>query len=235
MGFVGWFVLLWMLLLVVPAVVVRTSNKWMKNKGASRNVNRTVTMGAAFVLTLVLIGLFGAVILRSDISFGEPKPVGTYDFNGWEMNVYADEMPLYMQDLTDTTCEDWSTSARKDETFLAANTDYRQVALTQDRSVSDLEYTVTQIKVPALYALCKNSFINSREDVIRDGELLLADHYDAIDAAPWQAQEAYRVYWSDGYLNKYLLCYEDSIVEIHFDWEPTLEQMQIVAEKLGGK
>lgn len=235
MGVVSWFVLMWMLLLVVPAVVVRISNRWMKKKGVSRNINRTVTLSAAFVLTIVLIGLFGAAILRSDISFGESKPVDTYDFNGWEMNVYADEMPLYVQDLTDTTCSDWSTHARKEETFLAANTEYRQVALTQDRSVPNLDYIVTQIKMPALYDYCKNSFVESRQDVIRDGEVLLEDHYDAIDAAPWQAQEAYRVYWSGSYLNKYLLCYEDTIVEIHFDWEPTAEQMQIVAEKLGRK
>ena len=70
---------------------------------------------------------------------------------------------------------------------------------------------------------------------MRDGVVLLEDHYDAIDAALWQAQEAYRVYWSGSYLDKYLLCYEDTLVEIYFNWEPTEEQMKIIAEKLGGK
>lgn len=63
--------------------------------------------------------------------------------------------------------------------------------------------------------------------------MVLPDHYDAIDAAPWGAVEAYRNYWGDSYMNRYLLCYEDRIVEIRFDSEPTEEQMRIVTEKLG--
>ena len=32
--------------------------------------------------------------------------------------------------------------------------------------------------------------------------------------------------------NWYPLCYDDVIVEINFDWEPTAEQMKIAGEKL---
>ena len=35
-----------------------------------------------------------------------------------------------------------------------------------------------------------------------------------------------------GARNDYLLCYDNLIVEISFDWEPTAEQMAIVGEKL---
>ena len=35
--------------------------------------------------------------------------------------------------------------------------------------------------------------------------------------------------------NYYLVCYEDLIVEINFDWEPTAEQMKTVGGKLSGK
>lgn len=62
--------------------------------------------------------------------------------------------------------------------------------------------------------------------------IIFVDHYEEIDAAPWLAEEAYQLHWSEGILNKYLLCYEDRIVEIDFDWEPTETQMRIVAEKL---
>ena len=48
----------------------------------------------------------------------------------------------------------------------------------------------------------------------------------------WGANEVYRLYDSVyGWENKYLLCYDDLIVEINFDWEPTQEQMKIVGEK----
>ena len=57
--------------------------------------------------------------------------------------------------------------------------------------------------------------------------------YIAQDAMSWGANEVYRLYDSVyGWENKYLLCYDDLIVEINFDWEPTQEQMKIVGEKL---
>ena len=41
-------------------------------------------------------------------------------------------------------------------------------------------------------------------------------------------------YQDSGTMEKYLLCYEDRIIEIDFDWEPTEEHMNLVAERLGG-
>lgn len=230
------FIPVWLLFLVVPAIVVRIVSRWMKNRGYARRSNLIVTLSVSMILTMVLLGGLIAAILHNNLLLSnDQQSVGTYDLNGWKMEVYADPLPLYVQDLTDTTCEAWSTRARTKETFLVSSIDYDQQPLTKDTTVPGLDYTVTQIKVPFLYEFCKNSLINSRQDVIRDGELLLTDHYEAIDAAPWSAQEAYRVYWSDSYLNKYLLCYEDILVEIQFAWEPTQQQMQIVAEKLGRK
>ena len=97
----------------------------------------------------------------------------------------------------------------------------------------DLSYTLTIIKVPALYDLCKESALNKRSDTGVEDGFVLVDHYEKIDAAPWLAIEAYQRHWSESVLNEYLLCYEDRIIEIDFfNWEPTEEQMKIVAEKL---
>lgn len=74
--------------------------------------------------------------------------------------------------------------------------------------------------------------MNKRSDTVVEEGIIFVDHYEEIDAAPWLAEEAYQLHWSEGILNKYLLCYEDRIVEIDFDWEPTETQMRIVAEKL---
>ena len=39
--------------------------------------------------------------------------------------------------------------------------------------------------------------------------VVMADHYrELVDPAPWKALDAYRVYWSGGYLNEYLVFYE---------------------------
>ena len=42
------------------------------------------------------------------------------------------------------------------------------------------------------------------------------------------------LYLDGSYCNRFLLCYDDRIVVIDFDWSPTPEQMAIVGEKLGG-
>lgn len=219
-----------MVLMVVSAVWIAKS--WMKKKGFSRNANRTLSISVSIVLTLVLMVLLTAAIIRTGFTGGS-SPVGTYDMGGWEMDVYADSMPLYVQELTDTNCDDWSTKMQKDETFLLSYTEYRQRGLTMDRNVPDLEYAITEVKADFLYDYCKNSLIGAREDEVIDGEVVLADHYESIDASPWGAAEAYRLYWSDSYLNRYLLCYENRIVEIRFDWEPTAEQMALVTQRLG--
>lgn len=99
----------------------------------------------------------------------------------------------------------------------------------------DLEYTITEVKFSFLYDFCKNSLLNDRKDEVIDGRVVLADHYEQVDASSWRANDAYRLYWSGGYIDRYLLCYENRIIEITFSWEPTSEQMAIVADKLSGK
>ena len=85
--------------------------------------------------------------------------------------------------------------------------------------------------MPVLYEWCKERLIYDREVLWGIGGL----DYREEDAQSWGAKEAYRLYDPVyGAENWYLLCYDDVIVEINFDWEPTMEQMKIVGEKLGG-
>jgi len=98
----------------------------------------------------------------------------------------------------------------------------------------ELEYTVTIINVPALYEMCKNQMIDKKDETdnhrIPEGFKRV---YLEQDPTPWKANEAYQLAYQDtGTLNSYLLCYDDRIIEISFDWEPDAEQMAIVAEKL---
>ncbi len=105
------------------------------------------------------------------------------------------------------------------------------------KDMPHLEYTITDIKLPFLYDICKDRLLREQDDTsddrIQEGS---KNVYEAQDAAPWGAQEVYRlVARNSGPMNWYLLCYEDCIIEIKFDWEPTPEQISIVVEKLSGK
>ncbi|MBR6678088.1 MAG: hypothetical protein IKL23_05105, partial [Oscillospiraceae bacterium] len=100
-----------------------------------------------------------------------------------------------------------------------------------------LNYTVAVIKAPFLYELCKERLISEKDESanseIPEGFKRV---YLNVDPQPWGAVEAYQLAYQDtGALQRYLICYEDRIVEISFDWEPTAEHKAIVGEKLGGK
>ena len=84
--------------------------------------------------------------------------------------------------------------------------------------------------------MCKNQTIDKKDETdnadIPEGFKRV---YLEQDPTPWKANEVYQLAYQDsGALNSYLLCYDDRIIEISFDWEPTAEQMAIVAEKLSG-
>ena len=206
----------------------------MKKRGASRKKNLFFTIG----LTVILSSCFVAALTAMVVSVGitkRSKSVGTYDKGGWEIEVYDDPIPLEMKDLRDAGCDQWSTMTDRTETAFLAHAEYRQQPLTTDRSVPDLRYEVTEVKAGFLYDFLKKRLLRERQDVVTDRKVVMADHYEPVDPAPWKALDAYQVYWSGGYLNEYLVFYEDRILKIRFGWEPSKWQMAAAAEKLAGK
>lgn len=243
--------LLWLGILAVIIFAVNKIKSRMKRIGISRRTSMTVTMAVSLVLTFVLMSCMTIAIIRYGRYDGR-VPTGTYERYGRTFNVYHDYLPLRIEDLAEAVDlpevkdlaeaeaweeikdMDWSLEQRQNETIFLSNTEYRQRPLTEKTSVPGLQYTVTEIKVPFLYDICKNDLIQSRKDEVKDGTLLLRDSYVPVDAAPWGAEAAYRHYFSSSLLNRYLLCYENRIVEISFDWEPTARQMALVSEALNG-
>ena len=60
------------------------------------------------------------------------------------------------------------------------------------------------------------------------------DHtYKQQDANAWGADAVYLLYDAgDQPLGKYLLFFQNSIVELWLDWEPSADQMSIIGQKL---
>lgn len=226
-----WFFPLWLGVTLFIILMVQLAKRHMKRKGISRNVNRTVSVALSVSLAFVLLAGLTFSIVRHGL-WDTREPVGTYEKYGLDRRVYADEIPLRIEDLITPLPVDWSTERQTDETFLLSRTEYIQWPLSEERGIPDLEYTVTEVKAPFLYEFCKRGLTHP-EDEVRNGQVVLEDHYEPSDPAPWSAQEAYRLYFSSGYLNRYLLCYENCFVELRFDWEPTVQQMAVVAETLG--
>ena len=87
------------------------------------------------------------------------------------------------------------------------------------------------MKIPGLVNLLRTAALGTRQDEVYD-DFTFTDHFEAIDPSIWKADEAYQLYWSDSYLNTYLLFWDDRIVELKFYWTPTPEQIEIAIQKL---
>ena len=217
--------------------VVNAVKKFLKRKKVPRNTNLTITLLVDFVLAFAMLSAIIHGTLRASQAGLFHPGEETYEHGGMTWILYQDELPLSVEDLLDVDFDGYIRQNRHDESVFLGQLDVNQwprfdAAPAVRADVPSLNYTLTLIKVPALYDWCKESVLNKRTDKVGLDYSILIDHYEKIDAAPWLAQEAYQLHWSESVLNKYFLCYKDRIVEIDFDWTPTEEQMRIVAEKL---
>lgn len=98
----------------------------------------------------------------------------------------------------------------------------------------DLQYTITTVKIPFIYEWCKEQMYWDMDES-RDTDLPVGHRIvlQEEDPTPWGANEVYRLYHEEGwYLTRYLLCYDNRIIDIRFDWESTTDDMAIVSQKL---
>ena len=142
-----------------------------------------------------------------------------------------------MEDLLPVEYDGYIRRRTSDESFMLGQFEMEQEARLDAKHFGDmpgLRYTITEVRLSFLYDLCKNALLRkqniTRNLHIPEGHKSL---YQPADAAPWNALEAYQLFDQDtGARNRYLLCYEKRIIEIDFDWTPTLEQMAVTAKKL---
>ena len=213
-------------------LLVNSVKQKLKTKGVSRRVNFAVSMVSVFVLTILFIGTLVAVVINTDISLTKSsKPVGSYEYHGRQHDIFNDSLPLNIEDLMDMEGS-WSRERKHQETGLISYTEYDQRALlTEPQEVTDLSYTITDIKTSFLRNYIRQAVLNSRQDEVHD-EFIFTDHYEPIDPTLWDADEAYQLHWSDSIMNTYLVFWENRIVEIKFYWKPSAEQIAKVAEVL---
>ncbi len=211
--------------------VILTIREFLKRRKAPRNVNRTVTLLSAVFLTLFLAGAILFAVLHSEGFGQEEAGQETYEYNGRIWTVRQDELPLTLEDLLEAPPASnlYIREHSGNESLLLGQYDMRQHPRFDAENFSelpDLDYTITQIKFPALYQLCLRSLL---------GDPGMDSVWLESDAAPWGAREAYQLYGSDSRArNRYLLCYPNRIVEIGFGWEPAPDQMRAAGQKCGG-
>ena len=222
-------ILLWFALMPLLFLCANGVKRFMKRHQFSRRTNRFITLSSVAVITIAAMMLLGIFIIRFD-GFDTKKAIGTYNHHGFEMKIYDDPLPLTVEELTGAEGL-WSKEERGQSSFLLANRDYHQDSIPSgNNDAPGLSYTIIEVKAPFLYELCLAQLLTEDEDFPEE----YRDYYKAVDAAPWQANAAYRKHSHDGTTyRRHVLCYDNRIVIIVPDWELTHEQMSLVGKKLG--
>ena len=218
---VGFVMIFYTIALIIFANSVK---QFLKHVQAPRGFNRVITLSAIVLLSFAMMGGITFGILRaSQNGLFEESP----------------RAPLMIGDLLGAEYDGYTSMQRGSESLLLGSFVMQQhpefdTEYTAEKQ--DMYYAITEVKLSSLYEFCKNSLLNSSKDEVVDGQVVFYEHYEPIDPIPWQAEEAYRLYWSAGhFIDRYLLCYEKRILVITFSWEPTAEQMAIVGDKLSGE
>ena len=226
-----WFTQVIMLVMIAYMIALLVSvngiKVLLKKAKASRGVNRTVTFASSFILSFIMLTVIGVSLVKFANNI-KPDEQGRILTGTISQNL--ESPPLTAQDLYDVSMDEYISERTGNESIFAVQFTSRQYPKEVD--LPSLEYTVTTVKTPFLYDLCREQLVGRNHDEMLDGKVVYANHYEKVDAPYLEASEVYRWYRDDGYINRYLLVYQDSFVEITFDAEPTEAQMIIVEQKL---
>lgn len=197
----------------------------LKRKKAPAQLNRILTVVSSFMLAFVLLsGTLWLTLQGINRGWFEREPAATYEYRGETFRIYHDLLPLTIEDLTQTNYEGYSYEYTDRSSPLAAQIEARQRPRMDDTGKPDLEYTITTVKVPALYNLCRDGIL--REFTLYKSASQLGYHVVEGDPAIWSANQVYQ-YYSDGFpMDRYLVCYDGHMAEITFGWAPTEEQIR---------
>lgn len=210
----------------------------LRGLGTPAGFNRAASAVLAVVLSFAVTA-GGALLVLKGVRNGwleDHAPAETYQYHGITWEVYHDDLPLTVEDLTDVDYDGYSTELDTASTFLVTHRTARQEGRLDGPNVPELWYTVTDVHWKPVYGLCRRGLLREYAQYNDPDVPEFWNEYRPTDAALWGAPEAYRQYTGGEAENQFLLCYPDRLVSIRFlgNWEPTAEQMAAVGEKLSG-
>lgn len=218
-------------------LLVRLTNH-LKKKNVSAMTNKIITYAAAVPVAMLICG--SVIWLMVSIQLGnDDRRDGalSYEYNGHTYYVYQDSIPLQIEDLIDTDYSGYSYEITSDASSpLLHRYEARQKTRYDALDEPEMHYHMIEVKASFLY----NWVLDLMKDEFDHGYSFPEDtsnweEHRSIDPTSWGAKEVYQLVLGGEAHNRYLLCYEKYIIEIDFDWEPTLDQMVIVGEKLNRK
>ena len=203
------------------------------HRGASRNVTRTATMVTAFLSSFGLLMAVGVLFITNRWGVDDTTAVETYSWHNITWEVYADPIPLRMEDLTGAAIygsDTYSTGSWEQSSLLVSWRRYSQ-DLRHDcpEKLPELNYSIVDVKIPLFYSTCKTYLLE--QYIRRDANLPpeYQERYKALDTLPQGTTAAYQCYMGEEPLNQYLLCWDSRLIELWFDEPLTAAQLDTAA------
>ena len=239
LSFGSWTVLLVGVLMVIgilslTAVMVWLSNR-MKKCNVSARTNRLITYTFAVLMSFVLCGCVIWLVVSVHSAENDPAAhAETYEYNGWTYYIYDDPIPLRIEDLIDTDYDGYSYEIISDDSSpLLSRFEARQKTRYDALTEPEMQYRIVQVKFPLLYDWVLTEMLDEFDHNYaypEDDPNWKEDQ--SIDPSPWGAEAVYQLILDGEDQDRYLLCYENVIIEIDLDWMPTAEQMATISQKL---
>lgn len=239
LSFGGGSMILIGLLMVVSIVgcgflLTKVSN-FFKKRNTTAKTNRLITYGLAILISLIICGVVLWLMVSSVLSSRDRRDEAIpYEHNNWTFYVYQDDIPLRIEDLIETNYTGYSYEMLSDKSSpLLSRYEARQRPRHDALSEPEIHYHIVKVKAAALYDWVVNLMKAELSHGIyypEDGSY--PEQHPVIDPAPWGADRVYQLCFGEEAQYRYLICYPGYIVEIDLDWEPTADQMQIIAQKL---
>lgn len=209
----------------------------MRKKGFAKESNIAAT---AVLILFLSIGFGGLQVVLagwiSDNHLFQKQPAYIYTTqtgsSSWDWEVYADPIPLTVEDLRPTDYPHYSYElTERSSPFVsvqkASQTGFPDGFENDER----LLYMVVRLKQKVWFRPVLESMLRSEERYRYDGE---QDNFLLVDAPQWGADEVYQRHIDGEPVPEYYICYAPAcILQLDLSWEPTAQEIAVIREKLG--
>lgn len=188
--------------------------------GVTRIISPLVCGLGCLVLFVLFIVLFVDTLVKTPLQKAKEE-AATYEYNGHTFYAYRDTLPFTVSDLRETGYTEYSRRCSTRESFFLAVTEAYERPRYDALSEPGLNYRILRIKTPFLYEYCLDALLTEIAHNYGTPEPEIPDWAQAISipADPWGADKAYQLFLGGEPQNRYILCYDEAIVEINIDWE----------------
>ena len=182
----------------------------MQKDGWDAHTNRKTTL----IVTLALFFLMHSVLVPVLIRNTEPSRNAGRE-NG---------LRVKMWDLLGGDAEDYGVFYLTDQESMLLK--YQHIHQFPEEIIrTDLQYELVNVKMPFLYEFCLARLMGVPA-YIENGA------YREIDPTPWGADRVWQLFEGEKPRDWYVLCYDDTILEIIPTWSFTEEQITVIAESM---